>query len=393
MADLTKASNPRLGHYVPTIAGGKPAQAFIPPPLPPAPSLQLEGMLPLLEAANLALGQLDGLAQMLPNIDRFIYTYVRKEALLSSQIEGTQSSLSDLLLHEINAAPGVPLDDVEEVSNYVAALRYGIRRVVDENYPITLNLLRELHAMLMQGQRGKNKDPGEFRRIQNWLQNSVGGVTFVPPTADQVIPLLSDMEKYINEEHPALPIIIKAALVHAQFETIHPFNDGNGRLGRLLITLMLSASKTIREPILYLSLYFKTNRNEYYRSLVNIRTQGDWESWVEFFLRGTAQVAQQGIEAARNLTTLFTTDREKILSRPGKSNATVFRVHEILQKQLFATVPNLEKALGVSAPTARAALNDLAALGIVHEVTGQQRNRVYVYQACLDILQQGADPI
>lgn len=395
MSEIKKeyGSNPSLGGYVPTVAASQPAQAFIPPPLPPDPPLEMSPLLPLLEQAQLALGKLDATAQMLPDVDRFIYTYVCKEALVSSQIEGTQSSLSDLLLHEIDALPGVPVNDVEEVSNYVAAIRYGIQRVRDEDYPITLNLLRELHGILLQGQRGRNKDPGEFRRSQVWLRDGYGKVSFVPPTGDNVIPLLGDVEKYINEERPSLPAIVKAALVHAQFETIHPFHDGNGRLGRLLITLMLCAAKVMHEPVLYLSVHFKVHRDAYYNALENVRKKGAWEDWVEFFLRGVVEVAAQAVDTARALTAIFKVDREKILARPGRSNTTVFRVHDLLQKQIYASVPNLEKELGVTAPTARAALNDLLALGIVKEVTGQQRNRVYVYDKALDILQEGASPI
>jgi len=393
MVDLKKETNPRLGAYVLTVVAGRPGQAFIPPPLPPNPPLELSGVLPLFEQANIAVGKLDAMAQMLPDVDRFIYTYVRKEALVSSQIEGTQSSLSDLLLHEIDAVPGVPSEDVEEVSNYVAALRYGIQKIRDEDYPLTLNLIRDLHSILLQGHRGSNKDPGEFRRSQVWSQDAYGRVSFVPPTAEQVVPLLGDLEKYINEEKPALPVLIRAALAHAQFETIHPFHDGNGRLGRLLITLMLRASKIMHEPILYLSLHFKANRGAYYDALEAIRLKGAWEEWVAFFLRGVVEVAEQGIGSIKGLTNLFEADKEKILTHGSRGNATVFRVHGHLQKHIYATVPNLEKELGVSAPTARTALVELQGLGIVKEVTGQQRNRVYVYEQCLDILSQGANPI
>jgi Fic family protein len=393
MEDLKKGSNPRLGHYVPTVVGGKPAQAFIPPPLPPDPALDLTNLLPLLEQAHLAVGKLDGLAQTLPDIDRFIYAYVRKEALVSSQIEGTQSSLSDLLLHEIDAVPGVAAGDVEEVSNYIAAIRYGVQKVRDEQFPVTLNLLRDLHRMLMHGQRGQNKDPGEFRRSQVWLQDAYGRVGFVPPTWDMVVPLLGDMEKYINEENPQLPVIIKAALAHAQFETIHPFHDGNGRLGRLLIMLMLSAGEVMHEPILYLSLYFKVNRDAYYDALDQIRRTGAWEEWVAFFLKGVVEVAGQAIDTARALSALFSADRARILARPGRGHANAIRVHDLLQKQVYGSVPNVEKELGITAPTARAALNELVTIGIVKEVTGNQRNRIYVYEKTLELLQLGAEPI
>ncbi len=393
MAEDKKANDPRLGHYVPTIAGGKPAQAFIPPPLPPIPPITIGPLLPLLDQANLAVGQLEGLAQSLPDIDHFIYAYIRKEALVSSQIEGTQSSLSDLLLHEIDAVPGVPVNDVEEVSNYVAAMRSGLERVRTDGYPITLNLLRDLHRILLRGQRGRNRDPGELRRSQVWLQDGYGRVSFVPPPADQVLPLLGDLEKYINEENPSLPMLVRAALVHAQFETIHPFHDGNGRLGRLLITLMLCANNVMREPILYLSLYFKINRDAYYHALQQIRLKGAWEEWIEFFLRGVAEVAGEAASTARELAALFKADRTKILARSGRRNAAIFQVYDLLEKQIYATVPNVQKELKISAPTARSALTELLALKIVNEVTGQERNRIYVYEKYLTVLQRGAEPI
>jgi Fic family protein len=333
------------------------------------------------------------MAELLPDVDRFIYTYVRKEALVSSQIEGTQSSLSDLLLHEIRAVPGVPINDVEEVSNYVAAIRHGIQRVRDEEYPITLNLMRDLHRILLQGQRGREKDPGEFRRSQVWLQDAYGRVSFVPPTAERLMDLLGEMEKYINEARPTLPTIVRAALVHAQFETIHPFHDGNGRLGRLLIMLMLIGGKIMREPVLYLSLHFKLHRDAYYNALSNIRKKGAWEDWVVFFLRGVVDVAGEAVGTAQRLMALFESDRDKILGCPGRGHASALRVHDALEKQIYVSVPNLEEKLGLTAPTARAALNQLLEIGIVKEVTGQQRNRVYVYAAALEILQEGANPI
>lgn len=393
MADDKKDTDPRLGHYVPAIAAGKLAKALIPPPLPPAPPINIGPLLPLLDQANLAVGQLEGLAQLLPDIDHFIYAYVRKEALVSSQIEGTQSSLSDLLLHEIDAVPGVPVNDVEEVSNYVAAMRSGLERVRKDGYPITLNLLRDLHRILLQGQRGRNRDPGELRRSQVWLQDGYGRVSFVPPPADQVLPLLGDLEKYINEEKPSLPVLVRAALVHAQFETIHPFHDGNGRLGRLLITLMLCADNVMREPILYLSLYFKVNRDAYYHALQQIRLKGAWEEWIEFFLRGVAEVAGEAASTARELAALFKADRTKILARSGRRNAAIFEVYDLLEKQIYATVPNVQKELAISAPTARSALVELLELNIVKEVTGQERNRIYVYERYLEIMQRGAEPI
>ena len=260
-------------------------RAYIPPPLPPRPALDLELLYEKLEAANRALGRLDGVTSILPDTPLFLYMYVRKEALLSSQIEGTQSSLSDLLLYESDIAPGVPIDDVLEVSNYVAAMNLGLQRI-RERVPNSNRLLREIHGVLLSKGRGSRKDPGEFRRSQNWIGGTrPGNARFVPPPPDKVADCMGDLEKYIHEKSKRLPLLIRAALAHVQFETIHPFLDGNGRLGRLLITLMLQAEGVLREPVLYLSLFLKTHRDTYYDLLQQVRKSGDWEVWLEFFQR------------------------------------------------------------------------------------------------------------
>jgi Fic family protein len=280
MADRWSA---RLGTYIVSSVGGEKVRAFVPPPLPPAPPLLLADLQVRLEQANQALGRLDGLASILPNLPHFIYMYVRKEAVLSSQIEGTQSSLSDLLLFESAEAPGVPLPDVQEVSNYVAAMNHGLRRL-REGFPLSLRLIREIHATLLARGRGSDKQPGEFRRSQNWIGGTrPGNAHFVPPPPEQVMESMGALELFLHTDRPDLPVLVKAGLVHVQFESIHPFLDGNGRVGRLLIVFLLCAAGVLREPILYLSLYFKTHRQRYYELLDRVRTEGDWgwsSSWM-----------------------------------------------------------------------------------------------------------------
>jgi len=271
--------NPRLGTYVVKKFGEESFRAFVPPPLPPDPPVKLEALQRLLEEANQALGRLDGLASILPDPSLFIYLYVRKEAVLSSQIEGTQSSLSDLLLFESEEAPGVPIEDVQEVSNYVAAMNHGLRRL-HEGFPLSLRLIREIHKVLLSRGRGSDKHPGEFRTSQNWIGGTrPGNAAFVPPPPEKIMECMGALETFLHHESRDLPVLIKAALAHVQFETIHPFLDGNGRLGRLLITFLLRVAGAIGEPILYLSLYFKTHRQQYYELLDRVRTAGDWEAW------------------------------------------------------------------------------------------------------------------
>ncbi|OPZ86349.1 MAG: Adenosine monophosphate-protein transferase SoFic [bacterium ADurb.Bin425] len=302
----------RLGERVRCSANSEePYWALVPRPLPPA-GLQLDDLPGLVEKASQSLGRLDGLATVLPDTQLFLYMYVRKEAVLSSQIEGTQSSLSDLLLYESEEAPGVPLDDVQEVSNYVAAMNHGLKRL-REGFPMSMRLIREIHEVLMTGARGGTKAPGEFRPSQNWVGGTrPGNATYVPPPPDRVVECMSDLEKYLHNKEDKLPLLIRAALVHHQFETIHPFLDGNGRLGRLLITLMLCTEGVLTEPILYLSLYFKTHRKEYYAHLQHVRETGDWESWLNFFLVGVRDIATQATSAAREILALIQTDRERI---------------------------------------------------------------------------------
>jgi len=274
------------GHYITISTVSEKVQAFVPVPLPPAPPIEWSPELrEKFDQALLALGRLDSMSVLLPDTSLFLYMYIRKEAVLSSMIEGTQSSLSDLLLFEFEHQPGVPLDDVQEVSNYVAALNYGLHRL-NEEFPLSLRLLKEIHSVLLSKGRGNECDPGEFRKSQNWIGGSrPETAAFVPPPPDQVQECMGKFELFLHDLPEKTPVLVKAALAHVQFETIHPFLDGNGRLGRLLITLLLCSQKILKEPMLYLSLYFKTHRERYYKLLNNVRLTGDWESWLDFFCR------------------------------------------------------------------------------------------------------------
>jgi Fic family protein len=382
----------RLGRRVTVSTVGEPVYAFVPPPLPPRPPLRMEGLYRAFEAASQALGRLDGVSSVLPDTSLFLYMYVRKEALLSSQIEGTQSSLSDLLLFELEEMPGAPLDDVVEVSNYVAAMRHGVERL-GQGMPISGRLIREIHGLLLSKGRGSEKQPGEFRTSQNWIGGTrPGNALFVPPPPELVAELMADLEKFIHAEQPPLPVLIKAGLVHVQFETIHPFLDGNGRLGRLLITLLLIARGVLKEPILYLSLYFKNHRAAYYELLQRVREEGDWEAWLDFFLSGVTESSTQAAETAVELLRLFEADGRRI-EQLGRAAASALRVHQALQQRPFITVADVARRLGLSAPTIRKSIAHLQKLGIVHEVTGLRRDRVFAYRDYMTILNRGTEPL
>ncbi|WP_043739607.1 Fic family protein [Thioalkalivibrio nitratireducens] len=382
----------RLGQRVTVSTAGERVEAFVPPALPPDPAIRMDRLYRPLENANRALGRLDGVTSILPDTPLFLYMYVRKEAILSSQIEGTQSSLSDLLFFESEEAPGVPLDDVQEVSNYVAAMDHGLVRIRD-GFPVSLRLIREIHETLLARGRGSTKQPGEFRRSQNWIGGTrPGNALFVPPPPDRVLDLMSDLEAFIHADTPEIPALVKAGLVHVQFETIHPFLDGNGRVGRLLITLLLCAQGILQEPVLYLSLYFKAHRRQYYDLLQQVRERGAWEAWIEFFLDGIAETSLQAAEAAREILGLFEADRERIegLGRPA---ASALRVHQLLQQKPLVGIPDAAQRLGLSAPTIAKSIQHLADLGIVREITGKQRGRLFVYGGYLDILNRGTEPL
>jgi len=376
------------GYKVPISSVGEPCFAFIPNPLPPEPAVTVDAA--RLQKASVALGKLSGVTSLLPDPHLFIYSYIRKEAVLSSQIEGTQSTLSELLLFENEAAAGVPLDDVQEVSNYVAAMKHGLRRL-QEGFPLSLRLIREIHAELLAKGRGAEKQPGDFRTSQNWIGGSrPGNALFVPPPPDQLLSCLGPLENFLHDEKT--PSLVRAALAHVQFETIHPFLDGNGRIGRLLITLLLCNEGVLSEPMLYLSLYLKKNRAAYYELLQRVRLTGDWEAWLDFFLDGVTETAVQAADTVARLLALFQNDRQRIYAL-GRAAGSAPRVHEFLQKQPIASAARLVRELEISKPTANAALGVLEKLGVVRELTGGKTNRAYAYDEHLRILSEGTEPL
>jgi Fic family protein len=381
-----------IGEYVETSVGGERVRAFVPSPLPPDPPLDVSQFLTLYDRARGALGRLDGVTTLLPSTPLFLFMYVRKEALLSSQIEGTQSSLSDLLLFENDEVPHVPLDDVAEVSNYVAAMEHGMERLRG-GFPLSLRLLREMHEILLNSGRGAGKLPGEFRRSQNWIGGTrPGNAMFVPAPPSRLDECLGAFERFLHTDDPAMPPLIRAGLAHVQFETIHPFLDGNGRLGRLLITLMLCNAGVLREPILYLSLFFKSRRHDYYRLLQEVRYAGGWEAWMEFFLTGVAETAEQAADTARELMALFEADRIAIREH-GRAAASMLRVHELLQRRPMLTIPSASRELKLSLPTVGKSLELMVTAGIVREVTGKQRGRLFAYTSYLALLDKGTEPL
>jgi Fic family protein len=376
------------GRFLTTSVAGEKVRAFVPDALPPSQSsLDLASLLGPLTGAERALGRLDGITLLLPSQDLFLYMYARKEAVLSSQIEGTQSTLADLLRFETDAQAGTPFNDVREVSNYVDAMMYGLDRL--RALPLSLRLIREMHARLLQGARGSALDPGEFRRSQNWLGGTrPGDAQFVPPPVAELDRCLAELEAFMHEDVSGLPPLVKAGLLHVQFETIHPFLDGNGRMGRLLITLYLCVQGGLTSPLLYLSLYFKTHRTEYYRLLQDVRERGAWREWLVFFLRGVEETATQAFMAATRIVQLFEEDRARITAESERAGSAL-RVHAGLQRHPFSTTAQLVVESGLSEPTVNATLGDLIGLGIVEEVTGRRRGRVFGYRQYLAILGEG----
>ncbi|CAK8725585.1 Protein adenylyltransferase [Candidatus Electrothrix laxa] len=381
------------GSYITVSTAGESVQAFVPAPLPPTPPLDWNADLrDKFDRALVALGRLDAVSVLLPDTGLFLYMYVRKEAVLSSQIEGTQSSLSDLLLYEVNHQPGVPLDDVQEVSNYVAALQHGLARIA-EGFPFSLRLLKEMHAVLLTKGRGSQQTPGEFRRSQNWIGGTrPGNAHFVPPPANRLMKCMGALEHFLHDQPEKTSALVKAALCHVQFETIHPFLDGNGRLGRLLITLLLCSEGVLREPLLYLSLYFKTHRQQYYTLLNHVRLTGDWESWLDFFADAIIATAGLAVETARNLARLAETDRQKI-NTLGRSAGSVLRVQQVMLEQPVISSGQLAEKTGLSPATINSVLLRLEQLGIMTEITGQQRNRLYSYTAYINLMNQGTETV
>jgi Fic family protein len=381
--------NKRIGKYINQKISEESFKAYVPNKLPPKPPIDLAKIYPFLEKATSALAKLSAVHKSIPNTSLFIYMYVRKEALLSSQIEGTQSSFSDLMLFDHDQKTQVCADDVQEVSNYVKAINYGLKRL-EEGFPLSLRLLKEIHEILLSGSRGHAKSPGEFRRSQNWIGGTrPGNALFVPTPISHLDECLGDLEEFLHDD--SLPSLIKAGLAHVQFETIHPFLDGNGRLGRLLITLLLCNDKIIDEPILYLSLYLKQNRQTYYSLLQEVRLNGTWETWLEFFLDGIAKSAKQATKTALDINSLFEQDMKKIANL-GRARFSCEQVLQYLKELPQTSVPLLASDLGISAPTARSALNKMTSIGILKEISGKERDKIYVYDNYLKILEEGAEP-
>jgi len=371
------------GRYVTSIAGSEEGRAFVPAPLPPVPALELiGGVRNSLDRGLLALGRLDGAAGTLPDAHLLLYTYVRKEAVLSSQIEGTQSTLDDLLAHELGEAPGVPIGDVTEVSRYVEAMTHGLQRLRN-GFPLSNRLLREMHEILLATGRGAQKTPGAFRQSQNWIGGTrLGNAAFVPPPPQDVQHCMGELEKFLHSDTPAL---VKAALAHLQFETIHPFLDGNGRIGRLLITLLLCHEGVLREPLLYSSLYFKQNRQRYYDALNEARESGDFERWLDFFATAIRVSAEQATTTGLRISAVFREDRNRVREM-GRQAPTILLVQEALQAKPLATIATLTQSTGLTTPTVTQALGELQKLGIVRETTGRARGRIFAYVRYLDAL-------
>jgi cell filamentation protein, protein adenylyltransferase len=372
--------------YVTSTVSGERVRAFVPAPLPPGTrALDLASLQTILAEANQAIGRLDGLTSAFPDLKLFLYSYVRKEAVLSSQIEGTQSSLSDLVLYENAEPPGVPLDDVQEVSNYVAALNHGLKRLRG-GFPLSLRLIREIHDVLLSKGRGSHAQPGEFRRSQNCIGGTrPGNAAYVPPPPEYVLDCMGQLESFLHLEENSLPPLVRAGLVHAQFETIHPFLDGNGRVGRLLITFMLCAKEVLREPILYLSLFFKKHRRLYYDRLNGTREDKGWSAWMDFFLQGVRDTANQAARTATNIDKLFRMDKEKI-EHFGRGAASAMLIYRHAQVNPLFSIKSAAREMKVSFPTASAAVARMLEAGILRESSGKRRDRLFLYSKYLDVL-------
>jgi Fic family protein len=374
---------PRAGQYIEQLEGYK---AFIPSPLPPVPEVLMDAeMWNLLSQADRALGRLDGATDALPNPDLFVFMYVRKEAVLSSQIEGTQASLMDVLEFESQALTPENPQDVEEVVNYIAAINHGLERL--KTLPTSLRLIREIHQELMKGVRGAERNPGEFRKSQNWIGPggcSLADASYVPPPPHEMLKCLDNLERFLHDSQP-MPILIKVGLAHAQFETIHPFLDGNGRTGRLLITFLLCEQNILKRPLLYLSYYFKRYRSEYYDRLQAVRDRGDWEGWLKFFLKGVYEVAQEAATTARQIVNLKEEHRQLILSELGRKSGNAIALLESLYFRPIFTVEHVETITNLSYSNANSLIKQLIELGILQEITGQKRNRAFSYAPYLAI--------
>lgn len=379
------------GKYVDISTTGVRARAFVPADLPIKPPIDWTPTLrENFDQALLALGRLDSVSMLLPDTSLFLYMYVRKEAVLSSMIEGTQSSLCDLLMYEFEHLASVLLDDVEEVSQYVAALYHGLKRL-KEGFPISLRLLREIHAVLLAKGRGENCTPGVFRKSQNWIGGACPiQASYVPPPPSYVQPCMANLELFLNDQPEKTHALVKAAIAHLQFESIHPFLDGNGRLGRLIITLLLCSEKVLKEPMLYLSLYFKTHRQRYYELLNGVRQTGDWETWLNFFAEAVIHTATQAVDTTRQLLKLSADDGQRINALKRISGSATL-VHKVLLERPIASPNWIQDKTQLSPATVNACLRVLEKLGIVKEVTGQKRNRLYAYPVYLQIMNEGIE--
>ena len=376
----------KTGRYVTVSTRDEPFKAFVPDALPPRPPIVMDSTLERLHGeAQLALGRLDGIVSLLPAPEQFLYAYVRKEAVASSQIEGTQSSLSDLLAYEITAAQGAPVEDVREVSDCVAAYEHADKRMTG-GFPLSLRLICEAHKKLLARGRGKDQSPGQFRRSQNWIGGSrPGNARFVPPPADEVLNCMGELEKFLHDDPVKTPPLIKAALAHVQFETIHPFLDGNGRVGRLLIPLILRQERVLQYPLLHLSLFFKEHRARYYELLQEVRLKGHWESWLDFFFQGVRDIAERTASDIQEALVIFENDRSRI-AQLGRSARSCLRIHEQMRLQPITSIAALAASTELTPTTIAASLAKLAKIGMVKEITGGKYGRLYAYDGYLKIL-------
>ncbi|NEO37386.1 MAG: Fic family protein [Moorea sp. SIOASIH] len=376
----------RAGQYVDQLSGYK---AFIPNPLPPVSDIIMDDeMLQLLSQADRALGRLDGSTDALPNPDLFVFMYVRKEAVLSSQIEGTQASLIDVLEFESQTLEPDNPQEVAEVVNYIAAINHGLERL--NHLPVCLRLIREIHQKLMQGVRGSERDPGEFRSSQNWIGPegcSLKNATYVPPPPHEMKQALDNLEKFLHDSKP-IPALLKIGLAHAQFETVHPFLDGNGRTGRLLITFLLCEQNILKRPLLYISYYFKKYRSEYYDRLQAVRDSGNWEGWLKFFLRGVYEVAQEASATARKIVTMKEEHHQLLLNKMGNRAGQAIVLLDRLYFQPMITIEHVQEIIQRTYPNANKLVNNLCDVGLLQEITGQKRNRVFAYAPYLDIFKE-----
>lgn len=379
------------GRYDILKIGGEEVRAFIPNKLPLKQPLKIDAELARkLDNALVSLGRLDSISEILPDSSLFLYMYVRKEAVLSSMIEGTQSSISDLLVYELEGIPGVPIDDAMEVSNYVKALEYGVKRI-DEGFPVSSRLFKEIHNILLSKGRGSTKEPGQYRTSQNWIGGTrPGNAVFVPPPPNMVESCMGNLETFIHDMKSVTPVLLKAAISHVQFETIHPFLDGNGRLGRLLISLLLYENKVLQKPLLYLSLYFKIHRQTYYEHLTNVRINGDWEKWIDFFTDAVIHTSNQAVNTAKNLIALINSHESKV-NNMGRASSTALVVYRCFVKQPVLNANAIQTQTSLSAATIHSSLENLIKLGILEEVSQKKRNKIFVYKEYINILNEGTE--